>query len=96
MKRSACPFLPRLLEEMRRKLRQRFRRKMGRYRVILQLRAEFVSDLFVNGVNNLLTCQHRNLSIDVILVLAHERATFNKANDATGHTRLLRNRGRRV
>ncbi len=77
-------------------MRQRLSGKMRRDCVILQLRTELVSDLFVNRVDNFLTGQHRNLSIDVILVLAHERATFNKANDATGHTRLFRNRSRQV
>ena len=44
-----------LLEEMLRKLRQRLRRKMRRNRVILQLRAELVPDLLINGINHFLT-----------------------------------------
>jgi hypothetical protein len=48
-------FLFGLSEKMLRKLRQRFHRKMGRYRIILQLCAELVSDLFVNGIDDFLT-----------------------------------------
>src|SRR5438552_2528349 len=47
-----------LLEKMLRKLRQRLRREMRRDRVILQLCAELVSDLLVNGVDNFLACKH--------------------------------------
>src|SRR5206468_8159223 len=51
-----------LLEKMLRQLRQRFGRKMRRDRVILQLRAELVPDLFIYCINDLLTRQHtRNL-----------------------------------
>ena len=40
---------------MLRQLRQRLGRKMRRDRVILQLRAELVSDLLIDGIDNLLT-----------------------------------------
>jgi hypothetical protein len=67
-----------LLEKMLRQLRQRLGRKMGRDRVILQLCAELVSDLFVNSVNNFLAREHgRPFLLDVFFVLAHQRATIN-------------------
>ena len=43
------------LRKMLRQLRQRFGRKMGRDRVILQLRAKLVPDLLVYSVYYLLT-----------------------------------------
>jgi hypothetical protein len=43
-----------LLEKMLRQLWQRLRSKMRRDRVILQLRAELISDLLVNGIDDLL------------------------------------------
>src|SRR4029077_19190302 len=49
--------------------------------VILQLRTKLVCDLFVNRVDNFLTRKHEDLSIDVILVLAHVLATINELND---------------
>src|SRR5437016_5568348 len=47
-----------LLEKMLGQLRQRLGRKMGRDRVILQLRAELVTDLLVNGVDDFLARKH--------------------------------------
>jgi len=43
-----------LLKKMLRQLRQRLGRKMGRDRVVLQLRAELVTDLFVDRVADFL------------------------------------------
>ena len=58
---QCMPFLfLRLLKKMLRQLRQRLRREMRRDRVILQLRAEFVAYLLINGINDFLTCKHRN------------------------------------
>src|SRR6266566_7646882 len=47
-----------LLEKMLRQLRQRLGRKMGRDRVILQLRAELVAYLLIDSIDNLLTRKH--------------------------------------
>src|SRR6266446_6116699 len=49
-----------LSKKMLRQLRQRLGRKMRPNRVILQLRAELVSNLFVNGINDFLTRKHGN------------------------------------
>ena len=54
--------LLRLREKMLGQLRQRVRREMRRDRVILHGRAEFVSDLFVDGVDDFVAGQHKNLS----------------------------------
>src|SRR4029077_6570198 len=48
-----------LLEKMLRKLRKCLRREMRADRVILQLRAELVTDLLVNRVNDFLAGKHR-------------------------------------
>src|ERR1051326_5192661 len=47
-----------LLKEMLRQLRQRLRRKMRRDRVILQLHAELISDLFVDSIDDFLARKH--------------------------------------
>src|ERR1043166_9699520 len=47
-----------LLKEMLRQLRQRLRRKMRRDRVILQLRAELISDFFVDIIDGFLARKH--------------------------------------
>src|SRR5947207_15728286 len=49
----------RLLEKMCRQLRQRLRRKMRRDGVILHGRAELVTDLFVDGVDDFLVGEHK-------------------------------------
>ena len=47
-----------LLEEMLRKLRQRLRRKVRTDRIILHRSAEFVSNLFVDRVDNFFAREH--------------------------------------
>src|SRR5436309_12842265 len=47
-----------LLKEMLRQLRQRLSRKMRADRVILERGAKFISDLFIDRIDNLLTRKH--------------------------------------
>src|SRR6267378_4935780 len=62
-----------LLEKMLGKLRQRLRRKMRRDRVILQLRAELVPDLFVDRIDDFLACKHGKSFRLAILSLSPHR-----------------------